>query len=194
IRSGVNKKVLVETPILHLERLERIAREWSYILRVRARWALDPDLRDSVSERACEALEDLGVPHEQFADLAAGNQIEVEFHDWDTNDAQASRIHEAAADVPWEYLISSATRAEGRCESLLTTRLFGNGMSAVRPHPPANVLFVESAPGRIMGEFEFTDEEERIRVAVNALGNRKDRMFVLNTPELSELQKNAQQD
>lgn len=194
IRSGVDKTVLAEMPILRPERLERIAREWSYILRVRARWASDPDLRDTVGERACEALKDLGVPHERFADLAAGNQIEVEFHDWDPNDAQVSRIHEAAADVPWEYLISTATRTEGRLESLLITRLFRNGMSAVRPHPPANMLFVESAPGRIMGEFEFTDEEERIRVAVNATGNRKDRMFVLNTPELSELQKKAEQN
>ena len=74
--------------------------------------------------------------------------IEVELHDWDPQDAEAARIGEAASQIPWEYLISTATRAEGRYQPLLITRLFRNGGAAVAP-PPELVLFIESAPGRL---------------------------------------------
>jgi hypothetical protein len=193
IRSPGDKGVL-ETPITHPERLECTAQEWGYILRARARWAEDSDLRKSVGVRAHKTLESLGVPRDRFQDLAAADQIEVEFHDWDQQDAAASRLHEAASEVPWEYLISAATRAEGRFQSLLISRLFRNGMTAPRlPHPPASVLFVESAPGRLKGLYEFDGEEERISAAVNA-HDRKVRWHILNTPEVSELENEAAQD
>jgi hypothetical protein len=124
-------------------------------------------------------------PCQRVQSLASAGRIEVEFHDWDPDDPKVDRIHEAASEVPWEYLISAATRVEGRFGSLLISRLFRNGMSAVPPHPPSTVLFVESAPGRIKELYEFSDEEERIRVPVGA--DRRECVKILNTPKLSEL-------
>ena len=45
---------------------------------------------------------------------------------------------------------------------------------AVSSTRPEQVLFVESAPGRIDAEYEFVDEEKRIRAAVDATGTREE--------------------
>jgi len=186
IRAPDGKKVL-ETEVNHPERLERLAQEWSYILRARARWAANPDLRASIADRALEDLKSLGIDRAFLQKLGSVDRVEVELHEWDRGNANATRIHEAAAEVPWEYLISAATRSEGRFQSLLITRLFRNGSPGVVPRPPEQVLFVESAPGRLKDKYEFTDEEERIRAAVDATGPRRDNMHIMPTPQLSEL-------
>jgi hypothetical protein len=178
-----------DTVITNPARLARLAQEWTYLLRVRSRWKSDSDLRKSVAERAVKDLADVGVSRERLRQLAKAERVEIELHDWDRNDPNACRIHEAACEVPWEYLISSGTRAEGRFQSMLISRLFGNGMARVTPHPPTSVLFVESAPGRFKDEYEFEDEENRIHAAVGATGRRDEEAYwrILDTPQKSEL-------
>jgi hypothetical protein len=183
-----------ETVVTRTAGLERLAQEWNYILRARTRWAADADLRVSVGERALTDLKGLGINSAFLQKLALVERVEVELHDWKAADADATRIHEAAAEVPWEYLISAATRTEGRFQSLLITRLFRNGSGAVVPSPPEQVLFVESAPGRLKDAYEFDDEEERIRAAVDAFGPRQDNMVIMQTPQLTELAKEVNKD
>jgi hypothetical protein len=178
--------VLVARPD-HPERLPRLAQQWNYILRARARWASDPDLRSTIGDRAIEDLNSIGVHRDFLRQLALVDRIEVELHDWDRSDADATRIHEAAAEFPWEYLISAATRSEGRFQSLLITRLFRNGSPAVIPRPPEQVLFVESAPGRLKDTYVFGDEEDRIRAAVGATGPFEDDMLIKKTSQIVEL-------
>src|SRR6185436_20299625 len=79
-----------------------------------------------------------------------------------------------AADVPWEYLLSAATRGVGRYHTMLITRLFRNGSRAVFPEPPEQVLFVESSPGRFEDFYEFNQERDRIRAAIGADGRSGD--------------------
>ena len=146
-----------------------------------------PGLRASIGDRALEDLKSLGIDRAFLQKLGSVDRVEVELHEWDRGNANATRIHEAAAEVPWEYLISAATRSEGRFQSLLITRLFRNGSPGVVPRPPEQVLFVEGLPGRLKDKYEFTDEEERIRAAVDATGLRRDNMHIMPTPQLSEL-------
>lgn len=177
------------TPIINPARLPRLAQEWSYLLRVRSRWAQDSDLRKSVADRAVKDLASVGVSRERLRELAAAEQIEIELHDWDRNDPDACMIHEAACDIPWEYLLSSGTRAEGRYTNTLISRLFDTGFAKVTPHPPKSVLFVESAPGRFKDKYEFDDEEARIGAAVGVADKPNDKDFwkILETPQESEL-------
>jgi hypothetical protein len=150
-------------------RIVRLAEEWTYRLRSRTRWADDDDLRRSLRARALDDLERLGVPRDFMQDMAACRHAEVELHVWDPRDEAADRIHEAAADMPWEYLISAATKDVGRYGSLLITRLLASARaSADIPPPPSRVLFVESAPGRIQDAYDFESERTRIRAAVGA--------------------------
>jgi hypothetical protein len=180
--------------LVHPERLPRLAQQWNYILRGRARWASDPDLRSTIADRATEDLSSLGVHRDFLRQLALVDRIEVELHDWDRSDADATRIHEAAAELPWEYLISAATRSQGRFQSLLITRLFRNGSPAVIPRPPEQVLFVESAPGRLKDTYVFGDEEDRIRAAVGATGPFEDDMLIKKTSQMTELREEVKKD
>src|SRR5262245_8604351 len=126
--------------------LGRLAEEWTYILRARSRWVDNDDLRDSIRLRALDDLDGVGVPRSFMRMLASATHAEVELHEWDRRDARANALHEAAAEVPWEYLLSAGTRKEGRHNPLLITRLFRNGRAPSAAAPPRRVLFVESAP------------------------------------------------
>src|SRR5262249_53406876 len=95
-------------------------------------------------------------------------------------------VLDAASEIPWEYLLSSATQCVGRLQSLLVTRCLTNGAPVARAKP-RDILFVESAPGRIGPEYEFDDEEKRLKAAFNLKG---DKLQFSKTEPLSELQKN----
>lgn len=178
-----------DTSVTHPQQLPRLAQEWTYLLRVRSRWASDVELRKSIAKRAVEGLESVGVSLERLRELAKADRIEIELHDWNRQEAQICAIHEAACEIPWEYLLSSGTRAEGRYNSVFISRLFDNGLARVRPHPPTSVLFVESAPGRFKDKYEFEDEEDRISAAVGAPNKPDDDKYrtILRTPQKSEL-------
>lgn len=185
IRVGPSPEHSVDVP--RDDRIVRLADEWTYILRSRSRWSDDDEIQQFYRERALDDLKSLGInrafmkrivayQHQKVDEQAldpkdAANRthhVEVELHAWDPKDAAADRIHEAAADLPWEYLISAGTRGVGRYHPLLVTRLFRNSAPPVVPERPRLVLFVESAPGRIEDEYEFKSERRRIRAAVGA--------------------------
>jgi hypothetical protein len=148
--------------------VEKLAHEWSYILRVRTRWSGDPDMRDYFEQRAIEDLGKLGLKPEDLQQFASADHIEIELRNWrlEPPDAKIKAMFEAASEIPWEYLLSAATNHLGRYQPLLVTRCIPNRTAASQA-PPKNMLFVESAPGRIGEEYGFDDEEERIGAAVN---------------------------
>jgi hypothetical protein len=162
------RKRLIEQPISQDAPLLRLAEEWTYILRSRARWADDGDLRLWVRDRALDGLERVGVRRAFMKKLATAAHVEVELHGWKRGDARLDTLYEAASEVPWEYLISAATRGVGRFHNLLVTRLFRNGTRAIGSGPPGQVLFIESAPGRFEEVYEFRQERDRIKAAVGA--------------------------
>jgi hypothetical protein len=163
-----NKKLIEEfVPGTAASTIVRMAMHWGYILRVRTRWAGNADMRDYFGTKAIEDLAALGIGREIVERFASAAHIEIELYD---QGAAAAPILDAASEIPWEYLLSSATRCVGRFESLLVTRCFSND-STIRPNRPRNVLFVESAPGRIKQKYNFEDEETRIVAAVNVREN-----------------------
>jgi hypothetical protein len=173
--------------------LECLAEEWAYILRARPRWNDDPDLRRSFGDRALADLKRVGVSPAFVGRLASVDRVEVELHE--PADAGATRIHEAASEIPWEYLLSAGTRRLGRFQHLLITRLFRKESSAEYPPAPRNILFVQSAPGRLDDEYGFDSERVRISAAVGADleradGNRSQRtMELLESPRVSDLRR-----
>lgn len=142
-----------------------MAMQWGYILRVRTRWAGDADIREDFGTRAFKDLMELGIARDKILQFASVEQIEVEFQYQESNTQNATRTLEAASEIPWEYLLSSATENVGRVKSLLVTRCLENN-SKIRQAPPRNVLVVESAPGRIGQIYNFKNEETRLEAAV----------------------------
>lgn len=187
IRAQSGRKETVEQ-IVRVDAASTIlsmATHWSYVLRVRARWAHDPDMREYFGTRAVADLKKLGITDEVIQRLSLFRHIEVELHRWEQTGQDAPEVVDAASEIPWEYLLSAATRSAGRFESLLVTRCLSNTASAGSSRPK-RVLFVESAPGRIEAKYEFEDEESRIRAAVNAT-KIQDRMVMASTLPMSKL-------
>jgi len=166
IRAHDDKKNLIEhfVPRKAAPIIAGMSMRWGYILRVRTRWAGDADMRDYFGNKAIGDLAELGITDTAIRQFASVQQIEVELYDRPSAATKADPLLEAASEIPWEYLLSSATRSIGRFESLLVTRCFSNG-TTIKPSKPGTVLFVESAPGRI--DYRFEDEEKRIAAAVN---------------------------
>ena len=146
----------------------RVAEEWTYVLRSRARWLDNQELRDTVRDRAVDALKSLGLSDNDLQEFAKARHVEVELYVPSDVDKGLSAVEEAAAELPWEYLISAATRAVGRHQDLLVTRVVRNDTRAATSKGPRDVLFIESAPGRLEGEYDFGSERRRIQAAVGA--------------------------
>jgi len=164
--------------------IDRMASEWSYILRSRARWLDDQYERESLRVRALEDLKSVGVSKAFMQTLASTDLVEVELHAWDEADEEATRIHEAAAEVPWEYLLSVGSRAVGRYHPILICRLFQNGRHGGGT-APGNALFIESAPGRLADAYDFDLERDRIRAALGADGRGAGRGGASRVMEIS---------
>ena len=167
IRTQIGRQ-LIEGHLAAGAPIVRLNEEWSYLLRSRARWVDHGEVRKSLRERALADLEQLGFTRAFVRRLATVHHIEVELHPPKDKDASTNQDYEAAAGFPWEYLLSSATRAAGRFQRLLITRLIRNKREAVIPPPPGRVLFVESAPGRLYDQYDFESERKRIAAAVRA--------------------------
>ncbi len=159
---------LVERAVARTAPIARLAEEWTYLLRSRARWLDDQASRDSIRERALAALESLGIDRPALERFAAADHVEIELHAPEDADARLDSIQEAAAGLAWEYLISAGTRALGRHGELLVTRVIRNNRRVSARTEARKVLFIESAPGRLKDEYDFDSERRRIQAAVGA--------------------------
>jgi hypothetical protein len=167
---GEDEKLIEKfVPATSAQIIGRMAKEWGYILRVRTRWAGDGDMREHFGDKATDDFNDLGIGSNDIQEFASVRHIEVQLYDNVLNTMTANgnaSLLDLASEIPWEYLLSSATQQAGRFDSLLVTRCIANKSNIVRTRPK-NFLIVESAPGRIEQEYEFEDEEARLKAAVN---------------------------
>jgi hypothetical protein len=159
---------LVERTVSAKQALLRLAEEWTYVLRSRARWLDDQERRELVRNRALRALGALGITRNDVKQFGAADHVEVELHATGPQDAPLDAIQEAAAELPWEYLISAATHVVGRHQDLLVTRVIRNDARVSKTSGPRRVFFIESAPGRLDDEYDFASERRRIQAAVGA--------------------------
>jgi hypothetical protein len=109
----------VEGRILSSAPIVRLADEWAYLLRSRARWVDQSSVRLTLRDRALADLVTLGLSPSFIERLATVHHVEVELHRWNAADESANQIHEAAAAFPWEYLLSASTRGAGRFQPIL---------------------------------------------------------------------------
>lgn len=147
-------------------KIRQLAAEWSYTLRLRSRWANDPDSRSLMGERAVGELASLGFDEATLTSLARANRIEVEL--FDTHGAEPmDAVAASASEFPWEYVLSAATRSLGRKSPVLITRLLRHAVPrAAAPLPVQQLLVITSAPGRIWDIYEFDSEVTRLKYAV----------------------------
>jgi hypothetical protein len=160
--AGVVARVASGAPI------ERVAAKWMYVLRNRARWASDADVRAQVVEGAVSDLAALGIAEADLRQVlsAPSRHVEVIVHDDGASGGTATPEQHAAAAFPWEFALAAATRAIGRSGPLLVTRVLQR-RTANPGGAPRSFLFVQSAPGRLRSVYSFESERARLRAATS---------------------------
>jgi hypothetical protein len=153
---------------------EAIVSRWTYVLQSRRGWTNREATRSAQAQNALEELRRLGLTEAQLQRAGAAGRIEVSVHDADPSPSEGDRYRLLfARRVPWEYLLSAATSALGREQPLSITRHMptANGTAG---RTPQVLMYLQSAPGPLAKEFDFSSEQ---RVVASALGFPQERVF-----------------
>jgi len=155
---------------------ESVVNRWTYVLQSRRGWANREATRTAQAQNALEELLRLGLDERQLHRVGQSGRIEVSIHDADPRPSEGDRYRLLyARRVPWEYLLSAATAVLGRESALAITRHMITPGQAARavPRMPQGLLYLQSAPGPLAKEFDFSSER---RVVTSALGFAQDRI------------------
>lgn len=154
-------------------RLQELAMRWQYRMENRERWATLSRSVERLREEAREALGEWGFDRDSLAALAEARIAEVQI--------PAGQISEDAQDdsweariFPWEFILTAATKTVRDGRPLTVVR------HLIRPadHPsPLSELnrpqlaIVESSPGPLHDEFDFSRERRLIAASCQSGGN-----------------------
>ena len=163
---------------------QRLAVQWTYVVRNRSRWAQRADSVDDQAERAQEALAQLGISDADRERLAFAGHVEVVIPWQAESEGWEARI------FPWEYVLTAATRDMRRGTSLSVVRRLDAGPGAPLLTAAPRVLYVQSAVGGLDTRYDFGTER---RVVEANLGQQPGQMVVLENPTLTQLTQAVQQ-
>jgi hypothetical protein len=157
--------------------LERSALAWTYTLGNRTRWN-SGDRRLELAERAEATLRELGVSEDAIERLANAGVCEV------ATPFTSEPEHWAARIMPWEYVLTAATRSRRRGPLTVVRHL-------ERVHGPADPpavcdrgLAVASAPG-LSDELREADTQRRL-LELGLFRGHEDAVRGVRNPSLSE--------
>jgi hypothetical protein len=166
------------------QRLKRFAMQWVYVVRNRGRWSETEAARNDLSERVRQGLEELGLELRDLERIAEAGTVEVSIPYHTEEVGWETRI------LPWEYMLSTATKSFRGNTSLTVIRHFDGPLSQPSSARPVNsLLVVESAPGRLANAYVF--ESERELVMSNLALPKSDKII---NPTLAELAGRLQTD
>ena len=135
--------------------LQRHAIEWNRIVRNRSRWVRSEVGAEAQDLHAREFLALLGVDAAGLRQLAEAGTVHVSIPYTDESTGWEARI------LPWEFILSAGTRTL-RSAPLVVMRWLRRKQPAV-VKDLRRVLFVESAPGRLALNWDFTDERRLVQ-------------------------------
>ena len=162
------------------KRSQNLAMRWRYVVGQRHRWSRSGDLLEGIQSLASETCHAWGINDKQLQLLAKAPNSK-------SNDEQeqflASIIEVSipypseelswwARIMPWEYLISAATKAFRSGEKRLVVRrlMTTNSRSASRKsRVPMSVAILEAAPGPFREQYDFEGENQMVRGALSGL-------------------------
>ena len=157
-----------------------LAMRWRYVVGQRHRWSRSGDLLEGIQSLASDTCHAWGINNRQLQRLAkAPNSnlnddqeqflasiIEVSIPYSSEKNSCWARI------MPWEYLISAATKAfRSSTKKQVVRRLVTpNSRSASRKSlVPTSVAVLEAAPGPFREQYDFEGENQMVRGALSGL-------------------------
>lgn len=141
-----------EFPLYWSEALERAAMTWSYIVRQRLRWKEAAGARSETARNSRDELRNLGLEPEQPESIGTQRLVEIRIPYVNEQDRWAARI------MPWEYLLSSATRETRAGRDLTVVRHLRCDERSRNPGKGDTAAVLISAPGAIGRTFDFSNE------------------------------------
>ena len=159
---------------------------WSYVVWKRRRWRNDEKLIARLAKQAVVDLGKFGITTSDLREIAECDVVEVGLPDQ----------HRDLCFLPWEFLLVAATRVSRAGRKLLVIRRL---LELVTPNAaPQNegsdkpaglpLLFVQSAPGRLRGQYMFDTEYKLVRRALHLRANGSSELLhIVDTPTLEKL-------
>ncbi len=189
VRFALPDNVMLEWSMSDAARLlvdarefQRVATQWTYIVRNRRRWAYRQDTVDDQAKRARDLLQQLGLSNADRERLAFAGHVEVVIPWVNEETGWETRI------FPWEYVLTAATRDLRKGTPLSVVRRLAPERAVVPvpslPKVP-RVLYVQSAAGRLSRTYDFTAEQS---VVSANLQQEPGQMLVLDNPTLAEIE------
>ncbi|MFN0123667.1 MAG: hypothetical protein ACKV2V_24465, partial [Blastocatellia bacterium] len=138
--------------------LQSLAIQLSYVASNRRRWAATDKARRELYETSEKHLIGLGISRDQVREMAEAEIVEVSIP-W-----KDERIGWEARILPWEFLLSSATKIYRQGRKMLVTRHLDQGGKFTRTDATSHTpLLVESAPPPLDREYTFGYERKLVQ-------------------------------
>ena len=164
------------------EKMREAAKDWNYKLASRSRWAHNPKRRKEMQLAATKAIKDLGLTDAERRKIAIAGVVEVSIP------FQSGSKADEALIMPWEYLLSAATKEYRGDYSICVVRYLDNQADVAYPKRDAEKFgFVETAPGMFSEVYKDKYQAERDMVSAT-LGNLCDVGVPVN-PSIKQLKK-----
>ncbi len=176
--------------------LQKEAMRWRYIVRQRSRWSQDDSSRSNIEASALSTLNSLGVTNKMLeliaVDLSTINEnvtdaenvriIEVaipwtqstlaaETSDGPRTEADVETLDAdwAARIMPWEHLITAATKRYRRGRKMVVVRRLVVPRNRIRKLQPSSYSILVAAPGALGNSFDFGNEVELLQDSLSVV-------------------------
>ncbi|HSB16880.1 MAG TPA: hypothetical protein VLE22_20680 [Bryobacteraceae bacterium] len=144
-------------PITSSPLLRRRAMEFAYSVRNRAHWAEVESAREQLKQRGSQVLKEFGLSDTDLRQIAEAGIVEVKIP------YPAESIGWEVRILPWEYLLSAATKPFRGDRALHVVRYLERTTAAgPAAKTPASLLFVETAPGPLSEDYSFEFERKLV--------------------------------
>ncbi|MCS3895015.1 hypothetical protein M2171_004148 [Bradyrhizobium japonicum USDA 38] len=144
----------------------RLSFYWSYVVRSRGRWQDDLSVRKGLIDEALRRFQELGLTDDALAEIAQTGTVEICMPYADEDGGWAARI------LPWEFLLTEATRSRRDGRPLTVVRHLNSSRAGPPRGTPNSALMVENAAGPIGRTYSF-EEELRWMESQLALGSER---------------------
>jgi hypothetical protein len=149
-------------------RLQRLAKHWHFVMRSRGRWISDTDLRQIIEARATSHLAAIGVSADSLQQIGASGVVQVRT-EYSANQEVSPQTSPSEGGwesrlIPWEYLLTAATTKYRNGPLVVVRQLKVDSVPKRQPlGGDSQALFIESAPGRLRGLYEFEIEQQVLK-------------------------------
>jgi len=151
---------VADEQLLVANEFQRVAMQWTYIVRNRRRWAEREVSVNEQADRARQFLQRLGMSESARERLAFAGHVEVVIP-W-TSEAIGWELRI----MPWEYVLSAGTRDLRRGVGLSVVRRLDVGGSLRQLSEQPCALYVQSAVGELADAFDFSAERRMVQSAL----------------------------